>query len=839
MRFLILVLAVLAGTPLTAATCPSITWPQRQLIPTGRWVQKVVSLDINSDGKLDLAGLYGAVDASRPYTIVTWLGNGDGTFGNATTLYMSSTWLPSLNTADVNQDGHGDLITSEGDVLLVFHGTGGGFSLPVRKDIDGQARDITVGNFDADSAPELIASATNEGFVMVFDNVNGQFMRTGTIDTGLWPMALTSADFNGDGLHDVAVVKRTAGDDAVLLVYFRADANVFGTPKLLPSGRFPINVKAADFNGDGHMDLAAANWTDGNANLYLNDGTGTFSSKTIELAIPRRRGNSDAMLVDDLSGDGVPDLTVATTNGGWLTTMVGVGDGTFRTPTWQFGVDPFNVHTFSSLVAADFDNDGDSDLAGGGASSLLIANRACATQVMLTPKAPTITAGQDATLLVHVSGFAPGIAAPFGTVTLKKNGTTIESKSVDANGQASFTVSGLTVGNHAFTADFSGNSDIAAASSATATLQVTTTVTTVTLTTPTSPPVYGQDWPVSVTVQTPNYSSPEWVTLTVDGVSTRFYSSNPYVLRLAPGPHTIVAEYEGAYHLPPGKSETVNVTALKASPSLTFTGATAIRAGQPFTLTFQLNGVNGVTGTLQLFVGDTVIVSSPVSAAGAATIQTLRERGSHDVHAIYSGDANHNGATIDFSLHVLPQEPVWVEARSVAGKAQVVYVMPYNAQVWGMMRRPAGDPWLVSWTVINPPIPSGGLDPTTLETGVVYEYQILVRGQSGEMIWSNIDGVVLFSDDPVTTSTPIRRAHFTELRDAVNLMRAAAKLPAFSFDASFTSPYVQAKHVTALREAITDARKYLGMTIPVYHWTPYSGLPVRAQHIRDLRDWVR
>lgn len=801
-------------------------------------MQQLVALDTNNDGKLDLAGLYSAVDAATPYTIVTWRGNGDGTFANATTLYTGTAWLPNLNAADVDQDGYDDLITSEGNALLIFRGTGNGFAAPQRKALNDSPRDITVGNFDGDSAPELVASAFNDGVVMAFDNVNGSFQQTGSIDIGLYPTALASADFNEDGLHDIVVIKRTGDDDAILLLYLRVTATVFSTPTLLPSTRYPNNIKTADFNGDGHVDFAVTDWGAGNASVYLNNGgTGSFTMKTIEIAMPRKSSNARPMLTDDLNGDGIADLAVAATNGGWLTTMTGIGDGTFRTPTWQFAVLPFEARTFSSLAAGDFDGDGDTDLAGGSYSSLTIANRSCTTQVTLTPKAPTITAGQDATLLIDVSGFDPGLSPPYGTATLKKSGATIGSQSVDADGRTAFVVSGLPSGEHSFTAEFSGNAAISAANSPAIPQRVINESSRTILSVPASPPVYGSDWPVTVTVEGPSYVQPEWVLLNVDGVVTRFYCNNPYVLRLAPGPHTIFAEFEGAYYRPPSRSETLTITALKASPALTKTaGATTVRTGTAHVLSFALTGVpHGMTGAMQLFSGNTLLASENVTNTGAAALRVTLPRGSHSVRAVYTGDANYNGASLDLNLHVLPDQPLWIDARALTNHVQILYVIPDGAIIRALNRRPFGDAW--SGMVFDA---ATGIDPTVLERGKMYEYSLDIQMPNGTRLTSNVDGAMLFTDDPLPSPSPIKRTHITELRDALNLKRYALGLYFFQFDDLFAnSPFIHASHLAALRAAVADVRLKMGFGATSFDATVGAGLLVRRSHIVELRELLR
>ncbi|HKR64742.1 MAG TPA: hypothetical protein VJZ00_13500, partial [Thermoanaerobaculia bacterium] len=82
----------------------------------------------------------------------------------------------------------------------------------------------------------------------------------------------------------------------------------------------------------------------------------------------------------------------------------------------------------------------------------------------------------------------------------------------------------------------------------------------------------------------------------------------------------------------------------------------------------------------------------------------------------------------------------------------------------------------------------------------------------------------------------IRAAHFNEIRDAVNALRAAAGLAPISITFSGA---IQAAHVIALRDAINEVRTNRG--VPTYTWANAvaAGTPIRAIDIQQLRDAVR
>ena len=97
---------------------------------------------------------------------------------------------------------------------------------------------------------------------------------------------------------------------------------------------------------------------------------------------------------------------------------------------------------------------------------------------------------------------------------------------------------------------------------------------------------------------------------------------------------------------------------------------------------------------------------------------------------------------------------------------------------------------------------------------------------------------VLFTDDPlVPMATVIKAVHITQLRSAVNAMRAAAGLAPLAADATIgAGQRVRASHVTTLRTALDQARASLGLPALSYSM-PLT--VIRAAHVTELRNGVK
>jgi hypothetical protein len=137
------------------------------------------------------------------------------------------------------------------------------------------------------------------------------------------------------------------------------------TPSFSPATSFPVGpnpqaVVTADFNNDGHLDLATANAAGNTVSVLLGDGRGGFGAANHFAAGPGPR----SMAVGDFNNDGNPDLVTVSDQVAGASTMLGNGDGTFRAPrnhfTWggpqAVAVGDFNADGSMDIVVSEFDD---------------------------------------------------------------------------------------------------------------------------------------------------------------------------------------------------------------------------------------------------------------------------------------------------------------------------------------------------------------------------------------------------------------------------------------------------------------------------------------------------
>jgi hypothetical protein len=220
-----------------------------------------------------------------------------------------------------------------------------------------EADAIVFADFNGDGIPDMAVANRNDSSVSIYlGNGDGTFRAGQVITASLYtPQGLVAADFTGNGKIDLAVSDTEA--TAVTILLGNGDGTFTVAQNLLLTGAVPWAMAVGDFNHDGLPDLAVADDCGRAISIFLSNGDGTFTSLP---AIPLA-GAAEGVAVADYNGDGKLDLAVPIANGtdDSLVILLGNGDGTF-TPTGQnlpLGYYP------SAIVAADFNGDGKQDLA--------------------------------------------------------------------------------------------------------------------------------------------------------------------------------------------------------------------------------------------------------------------------------------------------------------------------------------------------------------------------------------------------------------------------------------------------------------------------------------------
>jgi hypothetical protein len=180
------------------------------------------------------------------------------------------------------------------------------------------------------------------------------FVNSSNPATNPWPQSV-AADFNGDGKLDLAVpvysIFTSLSDMNILLG--NGDGTFTAVPSFPLTGQNVNNAVVADFNGDGKPDLAISLPDANQVQVLLGNGDGTFTP------MPAISANGVFVVATgDFNGDGKADLVVVNPGPNSVTILLGNGDGTFtEKATILFTGGP------QSVAVADFNRDGKADLA--------------------------------------------------------------------------------------------------------------------------------------------------------------------------------------------------------------------------------------------------------------------------------------------------------------------------------------------------------------------------------------------------------------------------------------------------------------------------------------------
>jgi len=336
-------------------------------IPVEKTPQSVLVHDFNNDNKLDLV-----VTSLGKGDVSELLGNGNGTFQAARIFHVGAR-TDSIRTADLNADGHDDLLVTNGtlsSVSILFGDGTGNFGPAITEPSGRTVSALATGDFNHDGKMDYLTANFDSNTVsVILGKGNGTFVDLGPalpIATDL-PEQTITADFNGDGLPDLALVDtglNQAGHTVEILL--GKSGGGFGPAKAFAAGIKPQDLVATDFNHDGHTDLLVADVGSGSdtadgVSLLLGNGDGTFQS-------PRRfdaGGSPIGIATGDFNGDRNPDVVVvdgASAFGEPLIELL-LGNG-------NNGLGPAKTVTvlpsftqIQHILSGDFNHDGKQDIA--------------------------------------------------------------------------------------------------------------------------------------------------------------------------------------------------------------------------------------------------------------------------------------------------------------------------------------------------------------------------------------------------------------------------------------------------------------------------------------------
>ena len=259
---------------------------------------------------------------------------------------------------------NGSVGTPYDQILTVTGGTGpfawGPTSLGNGLSLNSSTGEITgTPTIATGQPPSFTFTATvTDSSVPTAQTAQKQFTLTPITAAERGPVAMAVNDFNGDGKQDLAIVNQTTDNVAILLGNGDGTfAEGSGSP--ITVGKLPVAIASGDLAGSARADLAVVNQTDASVTILLNNGDATFAPG---LNSPLTTASTPTgVAIADFNQDGHVDIAVTSQAANTFRVFLGVSAGlftlAFEPPAGPNGTFP------TAIVAANFVNGGFPDVA--------------------------------------------------------------------------------------------------------------------------------------------------------------------------------------------------------------------------------------------------------------------------------------------------------------------------------------------------------------------------------------------------------------------------------------------------------------------------------------------
>jgi len=368
---------------LAALLCPiSARAAQFRLLkdyPVNPSPTSIVTGDFDRDGISDLVvDGCGDKDCATTGVVIVLFGRGDGTFrhGGQFVAGPEGTVVDQITSGDLNGDRVLDVVAVNnainifGTVSVLLGDGSGGFGAPVSYPVGGAVPIWpAIADFDGDGNPDMAVSLAGsaDAVSVLLGKGDGTFRPAIVYPVGTSPQGITTGDVNGDGNIDIVSADECGEDPAcrqgAVSVLLGNGDGTFQPHISTVEGLFPLQVELADFNEDGHLDVAVANpcgtdltcVSNGGVGILLGNGDGTFQPV---VNFPATGRGTVRLGLGDLNRDHIPDVVAMNNQTSDITVLLANSDGTLQT-----GVDYLVGATPMSVAIADFNRNRGRDLA--------------------------------------------------------------------------------------------------------------------------------------------------------------------------------------------------------------------------------------------------------------------------------------------------------------------------------------------------------------------------------------------------------------------------------------------------------------------------------------------
>ncbi len=266
----------------------------------------LASKDVNNDGRDDILQINGLRNR-----LTVLLSTADGFAAPA---HYDTGLLPSdFKIADINADGHADVLVSH--QVSYFHGLflgeGSGGLLPMREVATSKSNHCELVDWDDDGTLDIVSPVTEDEALVVFGKGDGTFRTRDQLALTRYPMDAAIANIDADPFLELLLLNRNSLD----IWELGFDGNPRQRTHSIDVPSVVSSLEHADFNGDGHLDIAILSTQSrfsfssrDTITFFQGDGQGGFTNA----GEAGQNSGFVTIIVANMDADGLPDLLALT-----------------------------------------------------------------------------------------------------------------------------------------------------------------------------------------------------------------------------------------------------------------------------------------------------------------------------------------------------------------------------------------------------------------------------------------------------------------------------------------------------------------------------------------------